>query len=41
MLLDGARKIVLAAVRRLEDYGFDVPNLHEAIKELKTFTSLG
>ena len=41
MLLDGARKIVLSAARRLEDYGFDVSNLHEALKELKTFASLG
>ena len=41
MLLDAARKIVLSAVRRLGDYGFDVPNLHEALKELKTFTALG
>ena len=39
--LDAARKMVLSATRRLEDYGFDVPNLHEAVIELKSFTSLG
>jgi hypothetical protein len=41
VLLDSARKIVISAVRRLEDYGFDVPNLHEALTELKSFSSLG
>lgn len=41
VLLDAARKTVLSATRRLEDYGFDVPNLHEALTELKTFSSLG
>jgi hypothetical protein len=41
LLLDSARKIVASAVRRLEDYGFDVSNLHEALTELKSFTSLG
>ena len=41
LLLDGARKMVLSATRRLEDYGFDVPNLHEALTELKGFTSIG
>ena len=41
VLHDAARKMVLSAVRRLEDYGFDVPNLHEALMELKGFTSLG
>jgi hypothetical protein len=41
LLLDAARKLVLSATRRLEDYGFDVPNLHEGLTELKTFSSLG
>jgi hypothetical protein len=41
LVLDGARKMVLSATRRLEDYGFDVPNLHEALSELKAFSSLG
>jgi hypothetical protein len=41
LLLDSARKMVVSAVKRLEDSGFDVPNLHEALTELKSFTSLG
>lgn len=41
LLLDAARKMVLSATRRLEDLGFDVPNLREALRELKTFSSLG
>ena len=41
VLLDAARKMVLAATRRLEDLGFDVPNLHKALRELKSFSSLG
>jgi hypothetical protein len=41
LLLDAARKMVLSAAWRLEDYGFDVPNLHEALTELKAFSSLG
>ena len=39
--LDSARKMVKSAIRRLEDYGFDVSNLHEALTVLKTFSSLG
>ena len=41
VVLDVARKMVQSATRRLEDFGFDVPNLHEALDELKTFASLG
>jgi hypothetical protein len=41
VLLDAARKIVLSATRRLEDCGFDVPNLHEALTVLKSFSCLG
>ena len=41
LLLDAARKIVLSATRRLEDYGFAIPNLHEALMVLKSFSSLG
>lgn len=41
LLLDSARKMVLSATKRLEDFGFDVPNLHEALLELKSFSSLG
>jgi hypothetical protein len=41
VLFDSARKIVISAVRRLEDYGFNVRNLHEALTELKSFSSLG
>lgn len=41
LVLDAARKMVTSAIRRLEDYGFDVPNLHEAFAVLKTFSSLG
>jgi len=41
LLLDAARKMVQSAARRLEDYGFAVPNLHEALIELKSFSSLG
>ena len=41
LVLDAARKMVQSATRRLEDFGFDVPNLHEAFAELKTFASLG
>jgi hypothetical protein len=41
VLLDAARKMVLSATRRLEDLGFDVPNLHEALGELKSFSALG
>ena len=41
VLLDAGRKMILSATRRLEDFGFDVPNLHEALLELKSFSSLG
>lgn len=41
VVLDAARKMVQSATRRLEDFGFDVANLHEAFAELKTFASLG
>jgi hypothetical protein len=41
VVLDSARKMVKSAIRRLEDFGFDVPNLHEALTVLKTFSSLG
>src|ERR1700751_2426448 len=41
LLLDAARKIVLFSTRRLEDYGFAIPNLHEALMVLKSFSSLG
>jgi hypothetical protein len=41
LLLDAARKMVLSAIKRLEDYGFDAPNLQEALRELKAFSSLG
>ena len=41
LLLDAARKLVQSANRRLEDYGFDVPNLQEALAVLKSFSSLG
>jgi hypothetical protein len=41
VVLDAARKMVLAATRRLEDIGLDVPNLHEALLEFKSFCSLG
>lgn len=41
VLLDAARKMVLSATRRLEDLGFEVPNLHKALLELKSFSSLG
>ena len=32
--LDSARKMVKSAIRRLEDYGFDVSNLHDALTVL-------
>ena len=41
VVLEAAKKMVLSATRRLEDHGFDVPNLQEALAELKTFASLG
>jgi hypothetical protein len=41
VVLDAGRKLVLSATRRLEDFGFDVPNLHEALLRLKSFSSLG
>ena len=41
VLLDAGRKMVLSATRHLEDFGFDVPNLHKALLELKSFASLG
>lgn len=41
VVLDSARKMVTSAIRRLEDYGFDVFNLHEALTVLKTFSSVG
>lgn len=41
VLLDAAPRMVLSATRRLEDLGFDVPNLHKALRELKSFSSLG
>jgi hypothetical protein len=41
LLLDSARKMVLSAIKQLEDFGFDVPNLHKAFLELKSFSSLG
>jgi hypothetical protein len=41
VVVDAARKMVTSAIRRLEDFGFDVPNLHEALTVLKTFSSLG
>ena len=40
VLLDAARRMVLSATRQLEDLGFDVPNLHKALRELKSFSSL-
>src|ERR1700739_908833 len=39
LLLDAAKKIVLSAARRLEDYGFAIPNLQEALMVLKSFSS--
>jgi hypothetical protein len=41
LALDAGRKLVLSATRRLEDFGFDVPNLDEALLKLKSFSSLG
>jgi hypothetical protein len=41
VVLDSARKMVTSAIRRLEDYGFDAFNLHEALTVLKTFSSVG
>jgi hypothetical protein len=41
VVLESAKKMVLSAVRRLEDFGFDVPNLHEALTEPKRFSSIG
>jgi hypothetical protein len=41
LVLDAARKAVTAAVRRLEDFGFEVPDLRKALTELKSFSSLG
>jgi len=41
LVLEAGRKLVLSATRRLEDFGFDVPNLHEALLTLKSFSSLG
>ena len=41
LLLEAARKMVLSATRRLADCGFAIPNLHEALIELKSFSSLG
>ena len=41
LVLAAGRKLVLSATRRLEDLGFDVPNLHEALLKLKSFSSLG
>jgi hypothetical protein len=41
VVLAAARKMVSSAVGRLEDFGFAVPKLHQALTELKTFSSLG
>jgi len=41
LVLAAARKMVSSAVARLEDYGFDVRKLQEALAELKSFSSLG
>ena len=37
-LYDLCLDLVLSATRRLEDLGFDVPNLHEALLKLKSFS---
>lgn len=41
LVLEAGRKLVLSATRRLENFGFDVPNLHAALLKLKSFSSLG
>ena len=41
LVLDAGRKAVLSATKRLEDFGFNVPNLNEALSKLKTFSVLG
>ena len=41
LVLEAGRKLVLSATRRLEDLGFDVPNLHRALLKLKSFSSMG
>ena len=41
LVLDAARKMVLSATRRLEDFGFDLAELDEALRELRSFSSMG
>ena len=41
VVLESAKKMLLSAIRRLEDYGFEVPNIHQALTELKRFSSIG
>lgn len=39
--LDTAKKLILGALRNLEDYGFDVANLQAVLEELRSFARLG
>jgi hypothetical protein len=41
LVFAAARKMVSSAIGHLEDYGFEVPKLHEALTVLKSFSSLG
>jgi len=41
LILESARKMLATAVARLEEFGFEVPKLHDALVELKSFSSLG
>lgn len=41
LIVEAARKMVATAIARLEDFGFEVPKLHDALAELKSFSSLG
>lgn len=41
LLLPAARRMVSSAVVRLEELGFDIHKLDEAVTELKSFSSLG
>jgi hypothetical protein len=41
LLLDPARKMVASAVGRLEDFGFEIPSLRQALTDRKSFSSLG
>jgi hypothetical protein len=39
--LDTAKKLILGALKNLEDYGFDVAYLQAVLEELRSFARLG